>query len=70
MRRILSIVLPVLLLMTGCAGPGGTTDGQRNRDGGGHMTEGSGATPVQAGYVLSEPVYPEFPQRPQVTELK
>ena len=68
MRRILSIVLPVLLLMTGCAGPGRTTDGQRNGDGGGHMTEGSGATPVQAGYVLSEPVYPEFPQRPQVPE--
>ncbi len=61
MKRILSFMLAALLL-AGCAGPGGGVSENKTASPG---AEG-GTVPAKMNYVLSEPIYPEFPKEPQM----
>ena len=61
MKRILSLALSCILL-AGCAGPGGASQNGKDTDTG----EGKKAAPMSC--TLSEPVYPEFPQQPQMPD--
>ena len=61
MKRILSFALACVLL-AGCAGSGGAPQNGEGRDTGG----GKKAVPMSC--TLSEPVYPEFPQQPQMPD--
>ena len=61
MKRVLSFALACVLL-AGCAGSGGASQNGKDTDTG----EGKKAAPMSC--TLSEPVYPEFPQQPQMPD--
>ena len=61
MKRILSLALACVLL-AGCSGPGVTSQSGE----GTNTSGGKEAAPMS--YTLSEPVYPEFPQQPQMPD--
>ena len=68
MKRTLSIVLAMALLLAGCAGPAaGAGRGEAVQTSGGTGTGGA-PNPRPTLRTLAQPVYPEFPQRPQMPE--
>lgn len=65
MQRILFFAFAAVLVITGCAGPGGAAPGRETeRD----ETQNAPGYVDLARMALSEPVYPEFPQRPVMPE--
>lgn len=64
MKRVLSLFLVSALLLAGCSGPAKSGSAQKT---GGLNGERSG-DPMKMNCVLSEAVYPEFPQQPQLPE--
>ena len=67
MKRMLSVLLAALLMLTGCAGPGGESVSQRLPGGSEDRSKVEGA-PAPVRYALSEPVYPDFPKQPRLPE--
>lgn len=59
MKRILSLALASALLLSGCAGPACTAERVPTDN-------GNGGQAAKMNYVLSEPIYPDFPQQPQM----
>lgn len=65
MKRMLSLSLAVLLGLTGCAGSGAASSPQKTAMDGAQSAPGYWNPSLMA---LSEPVYPAFPQQPQLSE--
>lgn len=65
MKQVLSTLMAIVLMLTGC---GGAASSPNAPDRGGSSRIGGGTEAVKMSYALSEPVYPEFPQQPVMPE--
>ena len=65
MKRMMSVVLSAVLLLSGCAGSGGA--GSQGPGGTGASVQKEKEA-MKMNYILSQPVYPKFPQQPVMPE--